>query len=178
MGLDVTAYRQLTKLDVLFNEDGEAVNPTTREAVENYLRVYSNPDFPGRADGLIDRAAYSYEEAEHVFSRGYGGYNDWRESLAKLADYPADYRQTFGVRERSHAAAAWNGVITSGPFYELVNFADNEGTIGPVVATKLLQDFVEFDERAKAFGSSFYEGYCDFRRGLEMAADNGALDFH
>lgn len=180
MGLDISAYRKLTKLDVLFNEDGEPVDPATREPVEDYYRVYANPDFPGRADGLEDRACYSYAEAEHVFSRSYSGYNRWRETLAKLAGYPLDYRETFGVREPSHAAAAWNGKVQAGaPFWELVNFADNDGTIGPVAAAKLLRDFAEFDGRAKEITEDyFYSGYCELRRGLEIAADGGALDFH
>ena len=180
MGLYISAYRKLTKLDVLFNEDGEPVDPTTREPVEDYYKVWANPDFPGRADGLEDRACYSYADAEHVFSRSYGGYNRWRETLAKLAGYPLDYREMYGVREASHAAAAWNGKVQAGShFWELVNFADNEGTIGPVVAAKLLRDFAEFDERAKAIEADrFYEGYCDMRRGIELAADGGALDFH
>ncbi len=177
MGLDITAYRQLTKLDVLFNEDGEPIDPSTNEPMENYFKPYSNPDFPGRADGLD--GTYSYEYAEHVFSRGYGSYGRWRETLAKLAGYPLHERVKFGAVEASHAAAAWNGKIIEGPFYELVNFADNEGTIGPIVAAKLLRDFVEFDERAKAITEPlFYDGYCDMRRGLEIAADSGALDFH
>jgi hypothetical protein len=177
MGLDIYAYRKLTKLDVLFDSDGGPVDPTTREPVEDCYRVYANPDFPSRADGLEDRACYSYADAEHVFSRSYGGYNLWRETLAKLAGYPLDYSKTFG--EPSHAAAAWNGKVRAGaPFWELVNFADNEGTIGPVVAAKLLRDFADFDEMAKAvIEDGFYDGYCDIRKGLEFAADGGALDF-
>lgn len=180
MGLDISAYRRLTKLDVLFNDDGEPVDPATREPVDDYYKVWSNPGFPGRADGLEDRACYGYAEAEHVFSRSYGGYNHWLETLAKLAGYPQEFREMFGVREASHAAAAWNGRVKAGaPFWELVNFSDCEGTIGPVVATKLARDFADFDERAKAIGDDgFYRGYCDMRRGLEIAADGGALDFH
>lgn len=179
MGLDITAYRRLTKVDALFDERGEPVDAVTHVPLDDYFKVWSNPDFPGRADGLEDGAVYTYSEFDHVFSRGYGSYNRWRETLAKLAGYPLDFRETFGVREASYAAAAWNGKINEGPFYELVNFADNEGVIGPVAATKLLRDFVEFDDRAKAITEEhFYEGYCDMRRGLELAADGGALDFH
>lgn len=180
MGLDISAYRKMTKLDVLFNEDGDPVDPTTREPVEKYYKVWANPDFPGRADGLEDRACYSYDEVEHVFSRSYGGYNRWREALAKMAGYPLHYHEMFGVREESHAAAAWNGLVKAGAsFWELVNFADDKGTIGPLAAAKLLRDFAEFDERAKALTEDyFYEGYCGLRRGLELAVDGGALDFH
>jgi hypothetical protein len=99
MGLDVTAYRKLTKLDVLFNEDGEAVDPTTREPVDECMRVRENHDFPGRAAGLEDGAAYGYEDAEAFWSGSYSRYNHWREQLAELAEYPAapvhDIRQHF-----------------------------------------------------------------------------------
>ena len=166
MGLDISAYRKLTKFDVLFDANGEPVDPMTRVPIEDYLRVYANPDFPGRADGLEDRACYGFTEEEHIFSRSYHGYSRWRESLARLAGYvPSD---------------AWDGLVEDGvPFLELVNFADNEGVIGPIVAAKLLRDFVAFDERAKTISDDyFYEGYCELRHGLEMAADGGALDFH
>ena len=181
MGLDIYAYRKLVKLtDVITDSDGEPVNSITREPVENYFRVYANPDFPGRADGLEDRAFYGYVQAEHVFSRSYRGYNIWRNTLAKLAGYPLTHRKVGVALEESHAAAAWSGNVQAGaPFFELVNFADNEGTIGPVVAAKLLADFVAFDERAKAVAEDFfYVGYCDLMYGLEIAADGGALDFH
>lgn len=166
MGLDITAYRKLTKLDVLFDEDGEPVDHVTGEPVENYFRAWDNPDFPGRAEGLEHLAIYGYAEYEHVFSRSYVGYNRWRETLAKLAGYTPD--------------DAWDGLVQAGaPFWELVNFADNEGAIGPVVAAKLLRDFEEFDERAKTIENDlFYQGYCSIRRGLELAADGGALEFH
>ena len=178
MGLEVTAYRKLKKLDVLFNEDGEAVDPTTREPVEDYLRVYDNPDFPGRAAGLEDRAAYAYEDAEGFWSGGYGRYNNWREELAKLAGYPPSERVMYGHSENLHAASAWNGVVTEGPFYELVNYADNEGTIGPVVSAKLARDFSEWADRAAAIGGNFYEKFMEWRRCFEFAADDGAVSFH
>lgn len=179
MGLDITAYSKLKKLDVLFNSDGEPVDPVTREPVDQYYRVRENKDFPGRADGLEDGACYSFAESEDVFSRSYGGYTFWRETLAKPAGYPLRSFLNFGVQENRHAASAWFGKVPDGaPFVELVYFSDCEGCIGPVVAAKLLRDFQEFDERAKAIGSErFYSGYCQLKRGLELASDGGALEF-
>ena len=179
MGLDITAYRKLTKLDVVFNADEEPIDPTTHEEIGDYVRFYVNHHFPGREQGIEHRAIYSYEGAESVMSRGYGGYNRWREQLAKLAGYPlTEYVNSFGQKEQAHAAACWEGA--TGPFSELINFADNEGVIGPVVAAKLAQDFADFEERAAAVGDGdyFYSGYQDMKRGCEMAADGGALDFH
>ncbi len=165
MGLDITAYRKLTKLDVIFDEYGEPIDPVTRKRIENYYKVWDHPDFPGRAEGLEHGAVYAYGEAECVFSRSYGRYNRWRNTLARLGGYRAD--------------DAWDGLVRDGaPFLELVDFADNEGAIGPVVAAKLLHDFEEFDERSNATGDDyFYRDYCRIRSGLEMAADGGALEF-
>jgi hypothetical protein len=180
MGLDITAYRKLTKLDVVFDADGEPIDPQTREPVDDYMKVYANSDFPGRAEGLEDRAIYSYEEADSCLSLGYGGYNGWREALAKMAGYPlTEYEGQFGSREKAHAAACW-GDGETGPFAELINFTDCDGTIGPVVAAKLARDFAEWDERAKAVGEPhyFYRIYAELRKGVEMAADGGALRFH
>lgn len=174
MGLDITAYRGLKKLDVLFNAHGEPVDPVTREPVDNYLwaRVV---DYPLQAVGLEDGAVYSYADAEHVFSRGYIGYGVWREALAKMTGYPAVYAD-FLTPKYQHAAACWQGAM--GPFCELINFSDCEGVIGPTVAAKLAKDFAEWDERAKSVDAPrFYEGYCAIRRGLEIAADGGAVRF-
>lgn len=181
MGLDIRAYRQLTKINPVLDEDGEPIDPHTREWLSGIHKVYSNPDFPGRAEGLEDGAFYAYADADKVFECGYRGYNIWREALAKLAGYtPVLYERVEGhppSAEMSHQAGAFEA--DGGPFHELICFSDCEGDIGPVVAARLLKDFVEWDERAKAVTEAweFYEGYTGIRRGLEMAADNGALSF-
>jgi len=179
MGLDATAYRQIKKIDCVFDADGEPINPTTREPIEeeNYLRVYRNPDFPGRADDLEDRAIYSYANADEAFSGGYGRYGSWREQLAQLAGYPTvpvDRYKTGNVEHR-HDYAAWQR--EEGPFWELICFSDCEGVIGTAVSAKLAQDFAKFDEQAKA-DENFYRVYQQWRRAFEMAADGGCVDFH
>lgn len=180
MGLDITAYGKLTKLNVLFNADGEPVDAVTHELIEDYFQVFENQDFEGQIEGLEDKAVYSYENREHVFCRGYGGYGNWRETLAKLAGYPIDIYEAFGVKKELHSASAWSGKVKKGsPFFELINFSDCEGVIGHVVAKKLLRDFDEFNDRAKEIElHGFYEGYCEIWDGLKIAADGGALDFH
>lgn len=182
MGLDVTAYRKLKRLDVLFNEDGEPVNPQTREALDydDYFRPYASPHFPRHAADLVHKGAYAFEEAAHVWSGGYGRYNGWREQLAQLAGYtPAVYERIPGYapsRELSYVEGAFKA--GAGPFYELVYFTDCDGVIGPAVCAKLARDFAEWDERAKALGDGFYTSYRQWREGFELAADGGAVHFH
>lgn len=178
MGLDVTAYRKVKKLDVLFNEHGEAVDPSSREPIEDYFIARESEDFPGRAAGLDNMAAYSYEESKSFWSGGYSKYNYWREELAKMAGYPVSETDVYGRKEYLHALSAWNGTITGGPFYELIDFSDCEGTIGPIVSRKLARDFEEWTDRASAIGGSFYEKFMEWRRCFELASDAGAVRFH
>jgi hypothetical protein len=187
MGLDIAAYSGLTKLDVLFDSDGEPVDPVTRESLDYDVYDFNcriNHDFPGRADGLEDRAVYKAVDSMSFRAGSYGGYNAWREELASLAKYEAvsvDQYNTGNPRLR-HDQGAWNQ--TGGPFHELICFSDCEGVIGPVVSAKLAKEFADWDERAKTHGDTlertdwFYPLYQKWRQAFEMAAQNGAVDFH
>jgi hypothetical protein len=177
MGLDVSAYKNLKKVDTVFDGDGEPLDPVTHEPMEDYFRPYVNPDFPTQAQGLENKAVYVYENATWISCGGYGRYNGWRETLAKLAGYPAKAFERFkGHVESSHVVGAFS--FEGGPFHELVCFSDCEGVIGPVVSAKLAKDFADFDSQAKAVGEAFYEQYLGWRECFEMAADGGAVDFH
>jgi hypothetical protein len=185
MGLDITAYSKLVKLDAVFDADGEPIDPETREPLDwhNYMRVYVNSDFPGRSGSLEHKGCYTYGEDFGFRAGSYGGYNEWREQLAKFAGYPTLlYERVQGyapsAKER-HDAAAWNGMCEGLPFVELVNFSDCEGVICAEVAAKLARDFAEHDERAKATGDDwFYGRYCDWRKAFELASDAGCVTFH
>ncbi|WP_286898846.1 hypothetical protein [Achromobacter sp. UBA2119] len=179
MGLDVSAYARIKKLDAVFDDGGDAIDPTSREPLAYDFRAYHNPDFPGRADDIENRGVYLGEDAVGL-SVGYGGYNAWREELAKVAGYRKGTFKQFGRDQESHCVECWNGA--QGPFAELINFSDCEGTIGTAVSAKLAHDFAEFDAKAKAHssdhGSRFYTLYGEFRAVFEMAADGGAVSFH
>ena len=177
MGLDITPYSGLKKLDCHFDKDGDPIDPRTGELIGDYLRPYRNADFPGRVDDLEDGAVYSYEAAGPGWGGGYGYYNRLRETLAKMAGYPlTEYHSRCSGPDMAHAAACWQG--QTGPFCELIDFTDCDGTIGTAVSAKLAKDFQEWDERAKAEGEHFYEFFTAFREAFEMASDGGAVRFH
>lgn len=177
MGLDITAYSNLKKLDCVFDDEGEPISAETRQHLEYDLHVYENTDFPGRADGLQDRAVYAADDTIRFRAGSYGGYNAWREELARIAGYPlTDYSKYERISKR-HDAGAW--AVESGPFWELINFSDCEGVIGPLVSAKLAKDFSDFDAVAKLSEKAyFYEMYSQWREAFEMASNNGAVDFH
>lgn len=178
MGLDITAYSKLEKLDCVFDADGEPINPVTREPVEGYFQAHISRDFPKQGDGLTDRAVYSYEKSEGFRAGSYSGYNAWRERLAELAGYPAEPSERDGKGLR-HDEGAWSA--KGGPFHELINFSDCEGDIGPVISAKLAKDFADFQDRADAImdhDGYWRDKYASWRRAFEMAAQNGAVSFH
>lgn len=172
MGLDITAYKALTKVEnPKLDSDGRPENYNEETS------FYANPDFPGRMEGIEENTVYRYVDAHGFRAGSYGGYNGWRNELAKLAGYPVGAYREFGRAYESYAAGAWKA--SEGPFYELINFSDCEGTIGPVVAAKLAKDFAEFQAKADEHPEDYFRHkYNEWRKAFEMAADNGAVDFH
>ena len=177
MGLDITAYRQIEKLDAVFDAHGEPIDPQTREPLDYDMRAYINDNFPGRANEIEDRAIYRSKDSFGFRAGGYGGYNSWRDELAKIAGWPLRQYERHGRPWDSHCIECWNG--KDGPFSELINFSDCEGVIGAAVSAKLAKDFAGFDTAARDSSDSyFYELYSKWRQAFEMAADAGAVQFH
>jgi hypothetical protein len=177
MGLDISAYRKITKIDAVFDAGGEPIDPTTREPVEYDMQAYKNDEFPGRADDIEDRAVYRAEDSLGFRAGAYSTFNRWRDELAKLAGYPIGQYEQYGKMWDSHCVACWEGQV--GPFSELINFSDCEGIIGSAVATKLAKDFADFQDAAdKHEDQAFTLRYAEWRKAFEMAADAGAVRFH
>jgi peptidoglycan/xylan/chitin deacetylase (PgdA/CDA1 family) len=177
MGLDITAYRQIAKIDAVFDEGGDPIDPVTREALDCDFQAYLNPDFPGRADEITDRGVYTAEDSMRGWSGGYGRYNNWRDQLAQMAGYPATEHEQYGIIKWRHDAGAW--AANSGPFWEMINFSDCEGVIGASVSAKLAKDFADFQGAVDLHEDEcFREKYAEWREVFEMAADGGAVRFH
>lgn len=176
MGLDITAYSKVEKVDVEVDEDNY---PVDESAYDDYVRAWAMGR-RGQHDQLEDGKFYSVDEAYGFRAGSYGGYNQWRETLAKLAGYPLTPYKGFMGESAAHAAACWDGA--TGPFAELIDFPDNEGSIGAVTSAKLAKDFADFDERAKYFDGDedgwFYKKYLDWKAAFELAVDGGMVSFH
>ena len=170
MGLDITFHERLTKVDVKLNEDGEPIGHETDWAFyDSHTNVFINPDFPTRADGMQGGFHKSEGETEDL-RIGYSSYSQWRSELA-LAALGAPAMQV------------WEGEITEGPFVELINFSDCEGTIGPRTSAKLAKDFADWEDKIEGMVSGgtrdyFMEKFRKFKAGFELAKDSGAATFH
>jgi hypothetical protein len=180
MGLDITAYSGLTKIEGVKYLEGEVYNQNLEVLdYDDYdLVAYHNPDFPGRADDIEVRGVYKAADGFGFRAGAYSGYNRWRERLAEIAGYPKTAIELYGREELRHDAGAW--AATEGPFWELILFSDCEGVIGTAVSKKLAADFAAFDERAAAVQDDpdFYRLFNEWRKAFDMAADGGAVKFH
>jgi len=159
MGLDITAYRKLKIVEnPKLDEYGDLDDWKTQWRAGASMD-WSESVWEGRGEGIDSQTVYSWEESFGFRAGSYSGYNWWRDRLDEF-----------------------KGTIA---FQELINFADNEGVIGYVVAKKLSKDFSDYEEEAKKYAESlgaekewWLEKYYDWKRAFEMASDNGAVDFH
>lgn len=157
MSLHIRAYGRCTPTEVTFDDEQEVVQ-------DNVVRPYVNADFPAQADGIVHGAWYRYEAQMSFGAGSYDGYGEWRRELARIGGYEAE--------------RAWEGFVDEAPFLELVNFADNEGVIGPRTSAKLSADFAAHEDVAR--GRMDDDGFRRYRKWLEaftMAADGGFVDF-
>lgn len=168
MGLDITAYSRLDHVgkhvDTDWCEDESHVSAFAYDCFPQSFRgipILGTKTSGGTAFFEGGCYAITDKSEEHDFRAGsYGGYNAWRTNLAEQFN--------------PHQDAA-------SPFYELIWFADNEGTIGPEAAADLLADF---REHAAAYvplanwGEIGVEKYRDWTRACELAADCGLIWFH
>lgn len=126
------------------------------------------------------RYSPSKEYRHHSFRAGsYSGYNRWRETLS-LAIH--------GVMP----SIIWDspGEYKGKDFFEIINFSDCEGFMGPQVSKKLHSDFIKNREIFIQYLHSVHEKmegsysfnydlrvYDDFTLSFEISKDSGVLIF-
>lgn len=172
MGLDISFYKNISPINACLDQNGNAINPETGDEIGGkYFQPIKNFYFD-HDEGIADHCAYSFESEAGFRAGSYGGYNHWRDQLAQIAGYPKDESEI-----RPYSASAWKA--NSGPFWELINFSDCEGTIGPENSAKLAKDFADFQSKADEHQDEYFrERYSLWRNAFETASQNGAVVFH
>lgn len=167
MGLDITAYRQLMPApDAAVDEDGYPVDWQRHYRIDKAMLDWTEENWPGRSEP-IKAGIYTSAERYDFAAGSYIGYGRWREWIAAAAGLGSP-------------RAIWNADNPAGPFVEPINFADNEGIIGSIVAAKLAEDFAGHEARIVAATSDAWnvDKYRSWRRAFELAADGGCVVFH
>lgn len=162
MGLDIVAYSHVKSTPP---------HDVSYETCQEHIRAYVlSPDMSLSFLGLTEDTCYQpTDDSERISFRAgsYSGYGDWRAVLAQIVGQNiADYWQG-SVVEKSNL-----------PFFELLNFADNEGTIGPIAARNLLDDFHTWDDKAREqMDEWYYERYVSWTEACNLAKDDGLILF-
>lgn len=163
MGLDVTAYSQLKRED---EANGDDYRKDRCDIYQSSIE-FAERHWPGRADGLKS-GRYSFGDRLDFRAGSYSGYGEWRHWLARLVGW-------------KDARDCWENGSPGSPFYELINFADNEGVLGSQVCAKLAKDFAHWQPKAEATTEDpdwNIPLFNKWKEACELAADGGAIDFH
>ncbi|MCX7255680.1 MAG: hypothetical protein NTZ64_02845 [Polaromonas sp.] len=172
MGLDITAYKNARPA----RAEIQAVISTAEEPREvaydlGVVIPWINNHFPGREEGITPGIAYETDKEKICAGLSYGSYNVWRESLGQMVGI-ANIREWFRNPDMSV------------PFAELLNFADNEGVLGPVVCKRLAAYFEEWAERAAKYtprtleAEHFRRHYATWHAAFKHAACDGFVEYH
>jgi hypothetical protein len=161
MGLDVTYSSGIERA-----QDDE--HDLDLDAAGTWLE--NDAAFTERGDGIAPgRYLLNGDEAGGFRAGSYSGYNDWRMALCQ-AIHGCDPRFVWDDPE------PWAGR----PFFELVQFTDCDGFIGPRTSAKLERDFLGYREtfRAAVEESWMLEVYDEFTAAFGAAARGGVVVFH
>lgn len=170
MGLHVTAYSTARVLPVSpdrqYGDSGGLVKAFAYAGFERSTRGLADHDVPGNDERFIAVRDYDTSGATTLdWSSSYGNYGRFREHLAGLAGYvPKD---------------AWDSpsVFRHRPFFELVHFADNEGSIGSEAAADLAADFRGHSALSHEADPGWSSLFGQWTAGLELAARGGLIHF-
>jgi hypothetical protein len=166
MGLDITAYGSA----VLTDEHPRAGVYWCENEGHQVAWTADDDAFVRSWRGLVLGRCYDTSAKATLSHRAgsYGGHNRIRRALAE---------QFIGVEPEQ----VWRrpADYVDAPFYELVNFADNEGTIGPLAAADLAADFAAHRDawRTACPGDWEREVYDRWHQAFAYAADGGMVVF-
>lgn len=162
MGLDVTAYRMIAPApEAELDEGGYPVEWDSYIRITPELIQLTEQNFPGRTQGLAP-GVFGFVEAMDLRAGSYGGYSLWRDWLAKLVGFQS-------------ATDYWKRADSTSPFWELINFSDCEGYLGPVACAALVEDFARFTPDGNVYENAKYQ---EWAQAVAIGADGGFLLFH
>jgi len=171
MGVDITGYKTLgEKLADDYEEFEEKWPDFEDEPAHVFL--YQIEKFEDRGDGIEPGIYAVTGETESTGNVHYSYYNMWRLHLSEwiLGKCPS---WVWTHREECEGQ----------PFYELIDFADNEGYLGPETSASLYHDFAKYRdhfERCAGLerrGDGLVKLYLDLEDIFRLAMVEGVVSF-
>ncbi|MBK9223350.1 MAG: hypothetical protein IPO16_14705 [Saprospiraceae bacterium] len=116
--------------------------------------------------------------AKHImamlFFRGvsypYSAHSRFREKLVKLVGR----EDLLGIKDE----IKWSQLPAEIPFYDLINFADNEGCLDWEVSNTIYSDFEKYNDKAKLEMNEYdYSNYETWLKTFKSAKNNGVVVF-
>ena len=154
MGLDIYYYERLRPVDESeYDEDCDRMAWWSK-----------HESFPEQRDGIESPFVEGWGDQGRFRAGSYSGYNAWRAWLSNLVH---------GVEPK----VLWEDESYKGKdFYELINFTDCDGVIGPKTAAKLAGDFAQWQAKVDELGDKDDVWlYRQFRHAFETAAFGGGF---
>jgi len=151
MGLDVRTYGNIKLAD--------------NEKDADFMAYVINEDWKHKIKNLQDGKAYNGDDVFSGVSYSYSSHNRFREKLVKL----------IGRKDLldSEGKIKWDELPAEIPFYDLINFADNEGCLDWEVSNTIYSDFEKYNEKAKLEMHSFdYSDYLTWLETFKSAKNN------
>lgn len=175
MGLDISVYTDAKPLEEQPVKDADGYWSDSVWDLDG--AVYANGNNERSLRGLLPETWYSAKYSHGFRAGSYSGYNRFREDLCRAA---------LGVEPRE----VWSSpaAYEEKPFYELINFSDCEGTIGPEAAADLYRDFEDQEAAVLAAAAAALEEqdlewfaglYAEWKNAFRVASEgHGLVEFH
>jgi hypothetical protein len=136
------------------------------------FKVFTLEGFEKRVKNLKWRANYKGNFVGFFIQYPYSAHTYFRDILAELIGMKKDFWRDLESEEEVYLN---NSEL---PFYELFDFADNEGCIDFESSKNLYTDFENYEALAKEkFNPKDYERYSNWKDAFFAAKDNGVVVF-
>lgn len=161
MGLKIIAFEKAKLISENFKAKAEEI-----DFDGEVFRAKVNPDFEAH-DHLATGIYSAGGEGIEFMAGSYGTYNGLRRQLSLMA-HDKEPQEIWNDRERYKGR----------DFYELIDFSDCEGVIGPTTAGKLYYDFRSYREAYHMQNNEWdNEVYDNWMKAMELASNDGIIIF-
>ena len=140
------------------------------EEEADFTAFVIDEDWKYKIKNLQDGKAYTGDLIFRGISYPYSSHSRFREKLIKLIgrDDLLDNKKEI----------KWNELTPEIPFYDLIDFADNEGCLDWEISAKIYSDFEKFNDKAKSEMNVYdYSEYETWLETFKSAKNYGVVVF-